>query len=189
MATDISISSNALILIGAQPISSFDDPGAGALAASNLYEDTLKRVLSEHYWRFAIKKQKLNRLSQEPINQYQFAFQLPTDLISIVTVRPFTNYQVFQTFLYSNVQDLDLDYVFRPAEVDMPVYFTKALEYRLAADFSISVTNDPKKNELWERKYLQEISHARSIDSRGTPPVPIVDQPFTDVRFGGGNFF
>lgn len=186
MATAIEICSNALILIGAAPISSFQDPGAGATAASNLYEDTLNRVLSEHYWRFAVKKQSLNRLSQEPLNEYKYAFQLPTDLITIITVRPFSNYQVFQKFLYSNFSDVELDYVFRPEEVDMPAYFTKALEYRLAADFAIAVTNDVSKNELWERKYLNELAHARSIDSRNTPPQPIVNQPFTDIRFGGG---
>ncbi len=48
MASSIDIASNALILIGDSPISSFEDPGAGAQAASNLYLETKKRFNSIH---------------------------------------------------------------------------------------------------------------------------------------------
>jgi len=37
MASDIDIASNALVLIGDNPINSFTEPGAGATAAANLY--------------------------------------------------------------------------------------------------------------------------------------------------------
>jgi hypothetical protein len=55
-------------MIGANSISSFDDPGAGAAIAKALYEPLLTAMLTRDYWRFAIKKQKLNLLSQTPLN-------------------------------------------------------------------------------------------------------------------------
>ena len=62
MPSSIDIASNALLLIGDNPISSFDDPGAGAKVAANLYPETKKRMLSEHPWSFALKQQRLNTL-------------------------------------------------------------------------------------------------------------------------------
>ena len=61
MPSNIDIASNALILIGDNPINSFDEPGAGAQAAAALYPETKKRLLSEHPWGFALKQQRLNK--------------------------------------------------------------------------------------------------------------------------------
>ena len=189
MASKIDISSNALILIGDKPISSFSDPGAGAQAVSNIYDSTVRQLLSMHYWRFSMKKQKLNRLSQEPLNQYKFAFQLPSDFNIVYAVRPNCDYQIFQRFVYSDQNDIDLDYGFYPDEPDMPLYFTKALEYKLASDLAMSVVNDAQVAALQGQNHREALAHAMSIDSRSTPPVAIMDSPFTDVRSGGfGNY-
>ena len=77
MASDIDIASNALILIGDNPISSFTEPGAGATAAANLYPVTYEQLLSEHPWTFALKEQKLNQLSQQPdaLTNWRYAYQ------------------------------------------------------------------------------------------------------------------
>ena len=56
----IQISSNALILLGHPPIASFEEPGAGAQAASNLYEQSYLNLLTIHRWRFATKKAQLS---------------------------------------------------------------------------------------------------------------------------------
>ena len=188
MASDIDIASNALVLLGHTPISSFTEPGAGALVAANLYEGIVINALSEHYWRFATKKQKLNQLVEKPLNQYEFAYQVPTDMIIAITVRPFSDYQIFGDLLFSNINDIDLDYVARVNETEMPPYFTKLLEYWCASDFAISVTNDNEKMKQFTLAYRDQLAHARSIDSRNTPPVPIQHQPFTDVRFSGTFF-
>ena len=142
MPSSISIASNALLLIGDNPISSFDDPGAGAKAAANLYPDTKKALLSEHPWSFAMKQQRLNRLSQVPdiITGYQFAFQLPTDLIRLWSVQDNAKYILVGTLLYSNQNQLLATYVFDVDETVLPPHFVKALEYTLASYFAISVT-------------------------------------------------
>ena len=76
----IQISSNALILLGHPPISSFEEPGAGAQGASNLYEQSYLNMLTVHRWRFATKKAQLSRLTEAPMNGYSYQFQLPSDL-------------------------------------------------------------------------------------------------------------
>lgn len=186
MSSAIDICSSALVLIGTTPINSFDEPGAGARVSSQLYESTLQRYLTEYYWGFATKKQSLNKLSQEPLNQFANAFQIPSDMLSIITVRPIqTIYSVVGDFIYSDQSTLDMDYIFRPADTELPAYFTKALEYKLAADFALAITNNNSLNQTYEAKAQNEFAHARAVDSRNAPPIPLVSSPFTDVRNEG----
>lgn len=191
MASDIDIASNALILIGDNPISSFTEPGAGATAAANLYPVTYEQLLSEHPWTFALKEQKLNQLSQAPdsLTNWKFAYQNPTDLIRYWSIMPYSNYAMVGNLTYSNQNELLARYIFKVAESQLPPHFQKALEYKLAADFALLVTEDVNKSQVFEQKYRTAIGQARSIDSQSHPQVPILDQPFTDARRSGGHFF
>jgi hypothetical protein len=190
MASDIDIASNALILIGDNPISSFTEPGFGATTAANLYENTYLSALSEHPWTFALKEQYLSRLSQQPDPEtnFKYAFQVPVDAVRIWAVFPHSNYTLVGDLLYSNYDKLLMRYNRKPPESELPPHFVKALEYRLAADFSVSVTEDINKHQLFERKYLSAMAMARSVDSQGKPPVAIIDSPFVDVRLSGTGY-
>jgi hypothetical protein len=191
MPTKIDIVSNALLLIGHPPISSFDsDQGAGATVGSALYDTTLEYLLSTTYWRFAVKQQQLNRLTATPLQGWQYAFQIPTDAITIYRVSPRSNYQIYGDLIYCNQTALLADYVFKPEASDLPTYFVQAFQYKLAADFAISVTNDTQKSGLYENKYREEVRIAMAADAKSHPPVSIMDQPFTDVRlYGDSSFF
>lgn len=191
MASNIDIASNALILIGDSPINSFEEPGAGAQAASNLYQGTYEDVLSEHPWTFATKFQKLNQLAAEPdpLINWRFGYQVPVDSIAIWEVKPHSNYEIVEDILYSNQNELLARYIFSPDETKLPAHFVKALEYKLAAEFAIAVTEDTAKNELYEKKYLRALGKARSRDSQSKPQTPIVDSPFIDVRRSGFRSF
>lgn len=187
MPTSIDIASNALLLIGDEPISAFTDPGAGATVAANLYPTTYERVLSEHPWSFALKEQQLSRLSQQPdsITGFTYAFQIPTDLIRMWAMFPYSNYTIVGDLIYSNETELLARYVYKPDETKLPAHFVNALEYKLASEFAISVTEDNAMAELYEQKYFRAVATARSVDSQGRPQVPIIDSPFVDVRLSG----
>ena len=187
MASDIDISSNALTMIGAGSITSFDNPGAGAATAKTLYAPLLEALLTDTYWRFAMKKQSLNRLSQTPLNEYQFAYQIPTDSLKIQRVYPRIPYAIYRDLIYTNASSLEIDYVFRPDTSSLPSYFVLAFTYKLASEFSLSVTDDSQKNALYEEKHRVALAKAFSADAQQYPQTPIVDSPFTDVRHGGFN--
>jgi len=191
MASSIDIASNALILIGDEPINSFTEPGAGATAAANLYQTTYEDVLAEHPWTFATKWQKLNQLAAEPdpLINYKYGYQVPTDSIAIWEIKPHSDYIIVNNILYSNQNELLARYIYAPNETSLPPYFVKALEYKLASEFAISVTEDDKKNALYEKKYFQSLAKARSRDSQSKPQQPIIDSPFIDVRRSGSGFY
>lgn len=188
MASDIDIASNALILIGHDPISSFTDTGSGAQAAANLFPDTYLQVLSEHPWSFALKEQQLSRLSATPDSEtgYAYAFQIPVDMVRLWVIMPYSNYVIVGELLYSNQNSLIARYIYDPGVTKLPPHVIKTLEYRLASDFAMLVTEDINKSQFFEAKYLDMLGRAKSIDSQGRPQQAIIDSPFTNVRYGGG---
>lgn len=184
--SDIDNASNALAMIGAGSISSFDDPGAGAAVAKALYEPILTALLTTTYWNFAAKKQSLNQLSQEPLNEFKYAYQIPTDSLKIERIYPRIFYKIYRDLIYTNASSVEIDYIFRPDTTLFPAYFTLALTYKLASEFALSVTDNEQKNALYERKFRDALSEAFAADAQQSPQTPIQDNPFTDVRNGGG---
>ena len=191
MATSIDMASNGLILIGDDPISSFDDPGAGAQAASALYETTYTSVLASHPWTFALKEQYLSKLSQTPDDKTGFsnAFQLPPDLIRVWKIMSHSNYTIVGSLVYSNEDTLLCRYNYRTDEVDLPPQIVEAIEYKLASKFAVPVAEDENKAAFYKQAFKEQAAIARSIDSQNKPQVPIVDSPFVEVRLSGGGIY
>ncbi len=186
MASNIDIASNALLLIGDAPISSFTEAGAGAQAAANLYSQAYERLLSEFPWSFAFKEQNLSRLSASPDSKtnYKYAFQLPTDLIRLWAIMPNSRYVIIGDLLYSNETELLARFVYKVDEGSLPAHFIEALQYKLASDFSMSVTEDRNKAAYYAELTSQALARAKNIDSQGRPQQPIIDSPFIEARFG-----
>jgi len=185
MPSSIDIASNALVLIGDSPIAAFTEPGAGATAAANLYEETYKAFLSTHPWTFATKTQELSRLSETPDSRlnYNYYFQVPVDCIRIWVCYPInTDYEVIGDRILSNQPDLVLRYLYRVDETALPAHAVKAIEYLLAMDFAQLITENTSKSEYFEQKYLAALRSAMAIDSQGHPQRAIVDSPFLEVR-------
>jgi hypothetical protein len=65
----LDIASRALVLIGAEPITSFESNSTEALVASNMYEDVVRSSLCVARWRFATEQATLNQLSDTPTGQ------------------------------------------------------------------------------------------------------------------------
>jgi hypothetical protein len=190
MASSIDIVSNALLLLGDEPISSFTEPGAGAQAANNLYPLTKEMVLSYRPWSFALKDQSLSQLSQPPDSKtgYKYAYQMPTDLIRVWEVMPHSNYDIVGSHLYSNEPSLLMRYVYDVAESLLPAHLVKAMEYQMAAEMAVSVTEDESKAQYYERKARDQLAKASNIDSQGEPQEAIISSPFIEARMGRSYF-
>ena len=67
--TKIDICARALVMIGVS-ITSFTDGTTESTVASNLYEDTIKNILSSYRWRFASKQAQLSRLTDAPDHKW-----------------------------------------------------------------------------------------------------------------------
>ena len=181
------MASNALMLLGDNPINSFDEAGAGASAAKNLYPSVKKRALSFHPWTFALKEQELGQTPFEPDKRtgYKYAYQTPVDLIRLWAVLPWSVYQIIGPYIYSNQTGLLARYIYDVEESQFPAHMVKAMEYLLAAEFAISVTEEADKAQLFDAKGKAMLAEASTIDSQGRPQESIISSPMVEARMSG----
>ena len=168
----IDIASRALVLIGAEPITSFDSSSTEALVATNMYEDTVRAMLSTARWRFATEQSVLNQLSDVPTGRFDIAHQLPSNLLVLhgVTINDrLIEFTVYGDKVFSDSTSSDTlvaDFTFRADEVDFPSYFSLALQYSLASIFATSIARDDRLMQLMGTKANQLMAKARNIDAQ-----------------------
>ena len=168
----IDIASRALVLIGAEPITSFDSSSTEALVATNMYEDTVRAMLSTARWRFATEQAVLQQLTDVPTGRFDIAHQLPSNILVLhgVTISDrLIDYTVYGSKVFSDSTTNDTliaDYTFRAEEVNFPSYFSLALQYSLASIFATSIARDDRLMQLMETKANQLMAKARNIDAQ-----------------------
>lgn len=168
----VDVCARALILVGAEPITSFVDSTNEALVASNMYEDIARASLTSHRWRFATDQAEIVRLSDAPTGRYDAAYQMPTGLIMLhaVTVSDYPIlYQTYGNKIFcdsDSSETLIADYTYRALEVDWPSYFTIAVEYTMASMFAISIARDSNMAQMMEQKATISMAKARASDSQ-----------------------
>lgn len=165
----VSIASNALILLGHDPIASFDEEGVGAKVASNFYETTLRAKLNEYDWNFARKSALLNKMSAAPAHRWKFAYQIPTDHIRTLTAYPHSDYDIVGDKIYSNTDNLELEYIYRIDESFFTAMFREALELYLAAKWAIPVTENATNAGVYDGLATVAFRKAKSIDAMEKP--------------------
>ena len=173
--TKVDICARALIMIGAQPISSFDDGSTEAFVASNLYENITQSILCRHRWRFSTEQQQLSLLAAAPTGRYEYAYQLPTspDLLQLNTITVADipiEYARYGDKIFVNGYDsqsaLIADYIFRQDESEFPAYFKLGLEYTLASIFAGSVARDAAMIQQFSTLAERQILIAKNTDSQ-----------------------
>lgn len=189
--TKIDICARALIMIGAQPISSFSDGSTEALVASNIYDDVLEASLTRHRWRFATTQQQLSLLTSAPTGRYDYAYQVPTSpaVLQIITltvndyVIPYSRYQNY-IYLngYGSNNEVIMDYIYKVDEQYFPPHFRLALEYELAALFAGSVARDNGLIEQFKTLSERQFLIARNIDSTETTSKVLDTNRFINAR-------
>ena len=170
--SDIDIAARALVLIGAEPITSFTSSSTEAVVASNVYEDVIQTALCASRWRFATNQAVLNLLSNAPTGRFATAHQLPSDLLMLhaVTVNgSVIEYNVYGDKVFSDISGSDVviaDYSFRAGEQDFPSYFTLAVEYALSSAFALAIARDEQLSMMFEKKAAQLMQQAKTLDSQ-----------------------
>lgn len=184
----VDIASRALILIGAEPITSFGDGTTESLITSNLYEDIAQTALVNARWRFATNQSVLNLLTDAPTGRYDKAYQLPTDTLMVhaVTINDnVVDYQIYGDKIYADTTDNDIviaDYSYRANEVDWPSYFSLAVEYALAVPLSFSLARDANLGSLMQQQATALMAKARSIDSQQQTSRKLITSRFLTNR-------
>ena len=199
--TDLSICSDALILLGASPISSFTEGSDAAQACDRLYPDLRDTMLSTYVWSWTLKKSQIARLSTNPINEWQYAYQLPGDMLSGVLAVFESNsttersrrygWEVYGDQLYTNMETVYIDYQASVSETKMPNYFVRLLRTALAGELAIVITDQAAKADYFKAQAFGSpgengrgglMREAMNIDARGQSTQIVEDYSLIEVR-------
>jgi hypothetical protein len=183
----IELCSSALIKLGADGISSFEDGTAEARVAAPLYPIVRDALLSAHPWSFATKKAALASLATAPVSDFAYAHQLPSDFLKALSAGDEVRssglvFQIVNRELHSNAETVVLNYIFQASEGDFPGYFTPALVTRLAAEFCLPLTESAARADHLARLAEAELKLAKLVDSQQDSPPRVEDFTLIEAR-------
>ena len=173
---------NALLLIGSAGLSSFDDGSAGAEIAKNLFSLTYKSLLTETRWHFATRSVVIPKIADN--QKYVSNFQLPQDCLYVIKAN-INPYEIYERTIRveQGVENIQIDYIFEPEVQNTPPYFQQALEFKLAAKFSIPVAEDTQKASTYTALYMQEVKRAKYLDSTSRTVDRIEQGAYITARY------
>lgn len=194
--TKLSLLSAALILCGEKPMNSLTDPRYGSSVGAALFDMSYENELQSNRWRFACKKAALAQVNATPPNEWQFCFQLPTDMllpIGIWGVGPDRAYEIYSDKIYTNLTSnpgavnssspvLTFDYLFKVDPATVPSYFALLMTYALARDMIKPITESDTAASAMNQKYIMQRNRALYADAQGRPNRPLQSNPFVSVR-------
>jgi hypothetical protein len=199
--TKLSICNDALIMLGAQTLSSFSDGTDEAQVADRLYDDVRDTLLMQYAYSWSVKKVQLSRLADAPINEWRYKFALPSDIlgnpkavfnVSAVSAQSVRDFEIYSGGLYTNFETIWIDYQFRPEPTIFPPYFVRLLKTACAAEFAEPITDQITKAEYFHARAYGSPSEsmrgglvrvAINIDGADRPSQTIQEFPISDIRF------
>jgi hypothetical protein len=199
--SSVKICSDALILLGAKPISSFNDGTDESSACDRLYPNVRDMALSIYPWSFSYRKASLARLITNPVFEWQYQFQLPGDRIgnprSVYTTsnpyaRPFKEWEIKGDKLLTNELTIFIDYPYQTQEFEMPQYFVQLLKYMMAWHLAYPITEQQDKAIYWQTVAVGTpgdngrggyMRQAMNMDGYGQPTQAIEDFSLINARF------
>lgn len=199
--TALSVCSDALLLLGARPITSFNEGTDSATLCDRLYPHVKKSTVQAHPWSFSFKKLSLTRTINTPVNQYKYEYVLPSDRLGTIR-RAYTSTAVGATTfnswviqgdkLLTNEERIVIDYQFLPDESAMPAYFIQLLNYMMAWHLADPVTDQTTKAQYWQAIAVGSPSEnnrggyfrtATTIDGQGNTTQAFEDYSLINVRY------
>ena len=130
--TSLSICSDALLMLGARPISSFNEGTDESNICDRLYPNIKDATLLAYPWSFSFKKIQLARTINTPVNEWKYEYVLPSDRIgpirrvfnsTAVGAGTHTEWTIQGDKLLTNQETVVVDYQFSPLESAWPAYF------------------------------------------------------------------
>jgi len=187
------ICNKALLLVGANTISSFAQSTTESIVANSLYESTLEDLLTRVRWRFSTKQVQLSKSATNPDARYESSYALPTDafLVNTITVSdaPIV-YDRYGQFIYTNTTSSDTviaDYTYQPSESTFPPYFKQTLVFELASIFAGAITRNDQLAQMYEGRAMRQLKIAKSIDAQAQTNRGLNMSRFKNNRGGGRN--
>ncbi len=192
MVTGVSICSNALMMLGAQPINDFADQANldRARLCANLYPYQRDSVLRAHPWNCCITRVQLAPIADTPAFEWAYAFELPADCLRVLEVGYGgcqIDYLVEGRCILANDPAVDLRYVFRnEVESNWDSHLVDLMTIAMTAVLAYPVTQSTSERDSRRAELVQATRQAKAVDGQEDPPQTLGNEHLLAARFSNG---
>jgi len=182
----VEICSNALLLLGDSPISSFDDGSDRATLASNLWANARKSLLRAHPWNCAKARVNLAPEGDTPDFDWSYQFVMPSDLLRVLFVGQLDepdDYVIEGRRILADENPLYITYVYDNTDVaSWDAMLVQVAEVYMAARMAYAITKSAAMRDSMYQEYASLLKMAKAVDGQEEPPETAGDTPLLDVR-------
>lgn len=185
MATELDLCNSALNRCGAEPILTLADTSKRAKIVTAQYDITLKEMLNDSPWNFAIERATLTVDVTAPLFGFAYKYELPADCIRVLELENKEPYRVEQGFIHCDT-DVEINVKYVKFANDPTTYsgsFTKAFVLKLAEDISYGLVQSASLQAQITQEAERYLRKARSMNSQeGTPESRMPEEYVYGVR-------
>ncbi len=191
----VEIASNALYLLGAKPITDFDEGTDRANLMNALYPVTRDATQRAHPWRFARELFEVVKEPTAPKWKWSTSYTLSPNpyVLRVIEVngdRDGHRWAVYGRKIYANLgSPIQYEAIIRVTDtLIFDSLYEEALTYRLAAAAAMPVAESRTLLEAMMNAYADKIAEARTISSQeGYPDDADMGQPLITARLSSGD--
>ena len=188
MASFVEITSNALRLLGDDPITSLTEDSERARLVNALYEEVRDEVTRAAMWNCAKDRQVLASLATTPAFGWSFYHQLPSTCLRVVDVLSGdirVEHELEGRKLMTDESSVNLIFLKKITDPnDMDSLFVGAYTAKLAAELAEPITGSRSLAEQMWQLYERKVREARTIDSQEGTVSNLDIQQLVDARAG-----
>ena len=198
MASIVGVCNAALQLIkNSKQITSLEQGTKEANACEIIFDEMRDATLEVHNWNFATKRVKLAQLTDTPEFEWDYAYQLPSDFLRVVSVhnnstgRDRIPYKIENGEILSDAEDLFLRYVARVEDPNlMPATFRLARSKILASRLAVTLTGSASlSKEMYEQYVSEYLPTAKSADSIQDMADQLPESDWISIRSGQRHYY
>lgn len=186
----IQVCSNALLMLGQRSINAFAEDKTGLTA--NLWDTVRQSTLRMAHWSCARKRANLSALVSTPPFDWVYQFQLPPDLLRVVTVgsrNQTIDYELENGLLLSDEASIPLIYIFdsiNPATWD--ALLVEAATIHMAWMLAYPITGSTTTRDAIGSAFNDFLKIARGVNNSEKPGETMGNNPLLGSRFSGSRF-
>lgn len=182
---NVQIANLALIGLGCEPISSFDEGTTEATVISATFDALLNATLSSYPWRFCTVSEDIARLNAETKSGFKYVYQLPNNFlraIALVDRGDDADFGIVGNTLVTDAEAPTLTYTAKVPPEQLPDYFIEVFVDKLQAKNAIALTGDKAMGTYFQRCYDSDSVIARSRDAQQATTQVFTNDILLDCR-------
>lgn len=181
----LALCNSAVMRCGSEPIASLTDTSKRALAVVSQYSVTLRELLNDSPWNFAIVRATLEEDGEAPLFGFTHRYKLPTDCVRVLELEDKVEYRVEKGYVVCDAEtSINIKYVTDLA--DISTYsgsFCKAFVLKLSEDICYVLVQSASLQQAISAEAERYLRKARSMNSQeGTPEARYPEEYTSGIR-------